>query len=103
MGGRENSGDSSKVTYFDITEDPLDLAEFKMGSNMRFPRCLHKGIITTNFIILIGGSDLKHIEVLTKKERTPQINAQNEFFENFYKKISKVNFNEFCLKKCSIA
>ena len=88
---------------FNIMEEPLDLADFKTGTPLKYSRCLHKGIITSNYVILIGGSDLRQIEVLTKKDRVPQANVQNCFFEEFYNQIVTVNFNEFCLKKCALA
>jgi hypothetical protein len=103
LGGRENSGDSNKSCSVNLDEYPLDLAEIKDGAPCRYERCLHKGIHCPDYVIVIGGSDLKHIEVINRVTKQPQLSIQAEFFKKFYPAITSVHFNEFYLKKCSMA
>lgn len=103
LGGRENSGDSNKVCWVNLNENPLDLAEFKDGAPCRWERCLHKGIICQDYVIIVGGCDLRNIEVMNKVTKQPMMSIQSEFFKSFYPAISSVHFNDFFLKKCSIA
>lgn len=104
LGGRKNEGDSNKICYVNLDEEPLDLAEFTVDTNtLAHERCLHKGIITDKFVVLVGGYELDKIEAIHKQWRTPLANIQQEFYLKFYKKIRSVHFNDFHLKKCSMA
>ena len=79
---------------------PADLAEMEMIGEIRNSRCLHKGVIAEDRVIIIGGVEFGDSEIVDKQTMLSQdIGGDNNLVEC----ARKVSYNGFYFKKCSMA
>lgn len=97
VGGRQDNGDTKDIWKIEMNQ-PLDLAEIELIGSIQHARCLHKGILTQDKIIVLGGVNFASSEILDKKTfQSIQIPATS----NLCEKAAEISFNDFFLKKCS--
>ena len=97
LGGRQDKDDSDLVCEMDC-EDFDDLSEIKEVGRLKSKRCLHKGIITEDYIIIIGGIEMEKIEVKDRHTLKPVRLSGAYIIEA----VNKVSFNNTFVKRTSL-
>ena len=97
LGGRQDKDDSDLICEMDC-EDFDDLSEIKEVGKLKNKSCLHKGVITDNYIIIIGGIEMEKIEVKDRKTLEP-IRLSGAYI---IEAVNRVSFNNTFVKRTSL-
>lgn len=79
-------------------DQPQDLVEMEVIGKIKYERCLHKGIITKNKIIIIGGVNFDHAEIVNKTDFS---SIPMPATANLTERAAEVSYNGYFFKKCS--